>query len=206
MDFKEAITKIGALITKFNVVPEEIVTTEQKFTDAKLQTGEIIQYDAPELAQGVIVNVVTPDGILPIPDGEYLLEDGSKLVTSGGLVAEYVPAAETEDAVAPEAEATPAAGAMETKAAPKRVIKSQVEEHVFSIELEDYEVIKVDLSSMFKTLVDENKALKEVNKEIFALVTEISGEPAVTATEKERKPFNVKEFKANFKADLLKQK
>ena len=207
MNLKEGIEKLKGLIEKFNVEP--IVTTEESFTEAKLMDGvTIIQYDAPELAQGVPVNVVTEEGILPMPDGEYELEDGSKLVVMGGLVAEYekaeeVPAGETNAPAAVAEPTTPATGEMEVKSAPKRVIKSQVEEHIFSLELEGFEPIKVDFSSMFKALVDENKALKDINKEMFGIVKAISSEPSVTPTEKVNKPFSVKEQKASFKADIL---
>jgi hypothetical protein len=179
---------------------EEIVTTEQKFTDAKLQTGEIIQYDAPELSQGVVVNLVTPEGILPIPDGEYLLEDGSKLVTSGGLVAEYVKVEESPEGevVEPTTPATPQAGAMEQPSAPKRVIKSQVEEHVFHLELEGFEPIKVDFSSLIAPLVKENKELKETLKETFEAVKELGNEPSVKPTEKV-KLFATKQDRAEIK-------
>ena len=206
MNLKEGIEKLKGLIEKFNVEP--IVTTEQSFTEAKLMDGvTIVQYDAPELAQGVPVNVVTPEGILPMPDGEYVMEDGSKLVVMGGLVAEYekaeeVPAGETNAPVAVDQPTTPATGAMEEKA-PKRVIKSQVEEHIFSLELEGFEPIKVDFSSMFKSLVDENKALKDINKEMFGIVKAISNEPSVAPTEKVNKPFSVKDQRASFKADIL---
>lgn len=206
MNLKEGIEKLKGLIEKFNAEP--IVTTEQSFTEAKLMDGvTIIQYDAPELAQGVTVNVVTPEGILAMPDGEYVLEDGSKLVVMGGLVAEYekaeaMPEDETNAPVAVAEPTTPATGAMEEKA-PKRVIKSQVEEHIFSLELEGFEPIKVDFSSMFKSLVDENKALKDINKEMFGIVKAISSEPSVTPTEKVNKPFSVKEQRSSFKADIL---
>ena len=205
MNLKEGIEKLKGLIEKFNVEP--IVTTEQSFTEAKLMDGvTIVQYDAEELAQGMPVNVVTPEGILPMPDGEYVMEDGSKLVVMGGLVAEYekaeaMPEGETN---APAAVATtPATGEMEIKTAPKRVIKSQVEEHIFSLELEGFEPIKVDFSSMFKALVAENKALKDINKEMFGIVKAISNEPSVAPTEKVNKPFSVKDQRASFKADIL---
>jgi len=206
MNLKEGIEKLKGLIEKFNVEPIE--STEQSFTEAKLMDGvTIVQYDAEELAQGVPVNVVTDEGILPMPDGEYVMEDGSKLVVMGGLVAEYekaeeVPAGETNAPVATEP-TTPATGEMEVKTAPKRVIKSQVEEHIFSLELEGFEPIKVDFSSMFKSLVDENKALKDINKEMFGIVKAISNEPSVAPTEKVNKPFSVKEQRASFKADIL---
>lgn len=207
MNLKEGIEKLKGLIEKFNVEP--IVSTEQSFTEAKLMDGvTIIQYDAEELAQGMPVNVVTPEGILPMPDGEYVMEDGSKLVVIGGLVAEYekaeeMPEGETNSPVAVAEPTTPATGEMEVKTAPKRVIKSQVEEHIFSLELEGFEPIKVDFSSMFKSLVDENKALKDINKEMFGIVKAISNEPSVAPTEKVNKPFSVKEQRASFKADIL---
>lgn len=207
MNLKEGIEKLKGLIEKFNVEP--IVTTEQSFTEAKLMDGvTIVQYDAEELAQGMPVNVVTPEGILPMPDGEYYLEDGSKLVVMGGLVAEYekaeeMPEGETNAPAAVAEPTTPATGEMEVKTAPKRVIKSQVEEHIFSLELEGFEPIKVDFSSMFKALVDENKALKDINKEMFGIVKAISNEPSVAPTEKVNKPFSVKDQRASFKADIL---
>ena len=207
MNLKEGIEKLKGLIDKFNVEP--IVSTEQSFTEAKLMDGvTIVQYDGEELAQGMPVNVVTPEGILPMPDGEYYLEDGSKLVVMGGLVAEYekaeeLPEGETNAPVAVAEPTTPATGEMEVKTAPKRVIKSQVEEHIFSLELEGFEPIKVDFSSMFKALVDENKALKDINKEMFGIVKAISNEPSVAPTEKVNKPFSVKDQRASFKADIL---
>ena len=206
MNLKEGIEKLKGLIEKFNVEP--IVSTEQSFTEAKLMDGvTIVQYDAEELEQGVPVNVVTPEGILPMPDGNYVMEDGSKLHVMGGLVAVYekaeeLPEGETNAPVAVEEPTTPATGAMEEKA-PKRVIKSQVEEHIFSLELEGFEPIKVDFSSMFKALVDENKALKDINKEMFGIVKAISNEPSVAPTEKVNKPFSVKEQRSSFKADIL---
>ena len=122
MNLKEGIEKLKGLIEKFNVEP---IATEQSFTEAKLMDGvTIVQYDAEELAQGMPVNVVTPEGILPMPDGEYVMEDGSKLVVMGGLVAEYekaeeVPAGETIAPAAVAEPTTPATGEMEVKTAPK---------------------------------------------------------------------------------------
>jgi|GWRWMinimDraft_5_1066013.scaffolds.fasta_scaffold01113_4 hypothetical protein len=206
MNLKEGIEKLKGLIEKFNVEP---IATEQSFTEAKLMDGvTIVQYDAEELEQGVPVNVVTPEGILPMPDGNYVMEDGSKLHVMGGLVAVYekaeeLPEGETIAPVAVEEAATPATGEMEVKTAPKRVIKSQVEEHIFSLELEGFEPIKVDFSSMFKALVAENKALKDINKEMFGIVKAISNEPSVAPTEKVNKPFSVKDQRASFKADIL---
>lgn len=209
MNLKEGIEKITALIEKFKAEPSEpIVTTEQSFKEAKLSDGvTIIQYDGETLSQGMPVNVVTAEGILPLGDGEYQLEDGSMLVVSGGLVAEYtqaeaLPEGETNTVPPASAEATPQTGSMEQKAAPKRVIKSQVEEHVFHLEIEGIEPIKVDFSAMFKALVEENTKLKELNKEMFSVVKQIAGEPATAPTENVKTPFSIKEQRAAFRADI----
>jgi hypothetical protein len=150
--------------------------------------------------------VVTPEGRIPAPDGEHVTEDGTTIVVIGGLIAE-VKEAEVE---APVAEGTPtetpAATPVESASAPKRVIKSQVEEHVFSLEIEGYEPITVDFSSMlapynekFAALEKENAEYKaefakaaEFKTEVIKLVSEIGDQPAAEATDKEVNKFKKK--------------
>jgi len=72
-------------------------------------------------------------------------------------------------------------------ATPKRVIKSQVEEHVFSLEIEGVEKIEVDFSSMFKKINDENINLKEVNKQMFDIISKMAEEPVAKPTEQKQK-------------------
>lgn len=206
---QSAFDKMEAFFAKFAI--ESIVAEKQSFKEVKLNDGvTIIRYAGDTPAQGILVEILTEQSWLPIPDGEYMLEDGSTIMTSGGLIAEVIPAGEAPlKDVQPTSETNPVQATdqkpnMENKQIPKRVIKSQVEEHVFSLQLEDYELIKIDLSPMFKSLKDENIELRELNKELFQVVKEISGEPAVAATEKTKMPFNVKEFKSAFKANILK--
>ena len=53
---------------------------------AKLKDGNIIQWTG-ELAEGAALNSVDTDGnVLPIVDGEYEMEDGTKITCVGGLV------------------------------------------------------------------------------------------------------------------------
>ena len=68
MDLKEGIEKLKGLIEKFSSEkPAEPV--EVKFKDMKLQDGTtIISIDGEELAIGVPVYVMTPEGRLPAPD------------------------------------------------------------------------------------------------------------------------------------------
>ena len=210
MDLKEGIEKLKGLIEKFSAEkPAEQV--EVKFKDMKLQDGTtIISIDGEELAIGVPVYVMTPEGRLPAPDGELVLEDGTQLTVKDGLVAEVA----TPEAEVPEGEVAaepatvpPAPEEMGTK--PKRVIKSQVEEHVFNAFKEEAETKANELKAELEAIKTEFEALKEkfnksleFNKEVFSVVEKISEQPSAQATEAKPKPFSVKEAKMAFKEDL----
>lgn len=210
MDLKEGIEKLKGLIEKFSSEkPAEQV--EVKFKDMKLQDGTtIISIDGEELAIGVPVYVMTPEGRLPAPDGELTLEDGTMLTVKDGLVAEVgTPEAEVpEGEVAAEpATVPPAAEDMSTK--PKRVIKSQVEEHVFNAFKEEAETKANELKAELEAIKTEFEALKEkfnksleFNKEVFSVVEKMSEQPSAQATEAKPKPFSVKDAKMAFKEDL----
>ena len=197
MNINEALDKLKGIVEKFS-------GTEQKFKDVKLNDGTtIVSYDGDMPAQGMPLFVVTPEGRIPAPDGEHVTEDGTTIVVIGGLIAEVKEAeVETEEGAAPVA---PAA-VEQSAAAPKRVIKSQVEEHVFSLEIEGVEPISVDFSFMFTAfnekfaaLEKENTELKaefakaaEFKTEVIKLVSEIGDQPAAEATEKEVNKFKKK--------------
>lgn len=210
MDLKEGIEKLKGLIEKFSAEkPAEQV--EVKFKDMKLQDGTtIISIDGEELAIGVPVYVMTPEGRLPAPDGELVLEDGTQLTVKDGLVAEVgTPEAEVpEGEVAAEpATVPPAAEDMSTK--PKRVIKSQVEEHVFNAFKEESETKANELKAELEAIKADFEALKEkfnksleFNKEVFSVVEKMSEQPSAQATEAKPKPFSVKDAKMAFKEDL----
>lgn len=208
MTLKEGIEKLGTLIANFNKVetPAKPDRIEGKFTDEKLNDGTtIISYDAPELATGVIV-MLMPD-MLPLPAGDYTTEAGDtftvvdELGTIDNVILAPEPEANPEEVPAAPAPAPTAQEATPTTA-PKRVIKSQVTEHVFSLETET-DIFEVDLSPMFSAIVKENTELKELNSQMFAIVKQLADEPSATPTET-KKAFNVSEFRKSFKDDLQK--
>lgn len=209
MNLQEGIEKLKELL--FKAEPVKLT-----FKEAKLNDGTtIVQYDADVLATGVIVNIMDEAGtVLPLPVGDYVLEDGTtfSVVNETGAIDNVVLAPEADSEapeVAPAKDAPVAqAAAPVVPSAPKRVIKSQVEEHVFSLEIEGYEPIAVDFSSMFTKLNAENESLKvelskekELNKQMFAIVKEISDAPATAPTEVKEK-FSVAKQKELFKNSL----
>ncbi len=214
MNINEALDKLKGIVEKFS-------GTEQKFKDVKLNDGTtIVSYDGDMPAQGMPLFVVTPEGRIPAPDGEHVTEDGTTLVVIGGLIAEVKEAEVEEPAAEGTPTETPASAPVESAAAPKRVIKSQVEEHVFSLEIEGVEPISVDFSSMFTAfnekfaaLEKENTELKaefakaaEFKTEVIKLVSEIGDQPAAEATDKEvnkfKKKMSLKEAQEQFKNAL----
>lgn len=200
MTLQEGIEKLKALLfTK----DEPIVTTEQSFKDAKLEDGvTIIRYEADALATGVVVSLIDESGqVLPLPKGDYVLEDGTtfSIVDDLGtadnvvLAEEKTPEQEDEMPAMPKEEMpmqeAPAASAAPAKE-PKRVIKSQVEEHVFNAFKDEVAKTISELTEKLSKVELENVELKkqiesgkEINKEMFALVEKMSNEPVKQPTE-----------------------
>ena len=187
MSLKDAILEIPELVKqlkeKFNTV---------KFADVKLADGTILRYEGDMPAIGMKVDVIAADGtIAPVVDGEYPLEDGSIIVTIGGMISEMKPAAEEKVAEGElaNAPATPTQQAKEQSV--KRMIESIVKESVFT-SVKDFSDLKEEFEKTIKESTEkiesvktENESLKkdlekqnELLKETFALVEKIAGLPS----------------------------
>jgi len=161
MTTKEKLSAIGKIILGKAVIVE--------LAQMKLADGvTILEADAFEA--GMEVYVVTPDGNVPVPVGEYELENGMILVVATeGMIEEIKEAATEEEAVTPEQpeEATGGEPAEEAQMErqPKRTIESVVKEHHFSSEIE---TLKAELSK----LKEEKEALaKELDSKKVELST-----------------------------------
>lgn len=92
--------RISELFAEYSVALEtEEKKDEEKeveMTSATLDSGQVIQTDAESFAVGVSVFVVNDEGEqIPLPDGEYTLEDGMIFVVAEGVLADIKePAAE----------------------------------------------------------------------------------------------------------------
>ena len=100
MTLKERISEI---FDKYSVELSVEENAEVKFAVATLDSGQEIQTDAEAFAVGVSVFVVNDEGEqIPLPDGEYTLQDGSTLVVAEGAVTEVKEAEAEEPAVEAE--------------------------------------------------------------------------------------------------------
>jgi hypothetical protein len=144
MNYKKKLNQIKALLS-----------LEVKLAQMKLEDGITI-IEAESFEPDFSVGIVTADGIVPMPMGEYKLEDGSILVVAvEGIIAEIKQEeaeAEVEVEVAPEEVVEPE---LETEVAPtpKRIVESVSKETFFEAEIE---ALKTELAA----IKAENEALK----------------------------------------------
>jgi len=95
--------RISDIFEKYSVELSVEENAEVKFAVATLDSGQEIQTDAEAFAVGVSVFVVNDEGEqIPLPDGEYTLQDGSMLVVAEGAVTEVKEAEAEEPAVEAE--------------------------------------------------------------------------------------------------------
>lgn len=138
-----------------NVINEikTLLGMEVKLAQMKLKDGvTILEADAFEMENAVFI--VNGEERIPLPVGEYELEDGMILVVAvEGVIAEIKePVAEVEEAPEAEVEVEVEAQA-EAVATPKRIVES-VSKEMFFAEIEK-----------LRTEIAELKSVKEVVKE-----------------------------------------
>ena len=149
MNLKE---RISDLFEKYSVelAVEEKEEQVSLMATAVLESGQEIMTDADAFAVGVSVFVMNDENErIPLPDGDYQLEDGSMLVVAEGMVSEI------KDAEAPAEEV--------------------VEEVVEEVEASANMVTREDVASMIADAVAEAK--KEFSSQIEerdAKITELS--------------------------------
>lgn len=88
MDLKEMLKEVGKLV----------LSTDIKFAEAKLADGTIIRVEEDEFQEGAVIALVTEDGLVPLPVGEYDLGDGRLvIVEEEGIIASIKEAEEADE-------------------------------------------------------------------------------------------------------------
>jgi hypothetical protein len=135
---------------------------EVKLEQIKLADGQtVIEADMFEAEKEVFV-VTEDEQRIPVPVGEYEMEDGRILVVAmEGVISEIKEMAteEEEPAEVEEVEAEQAPATPSTPAAPKKTIESVTKESYFSKEIEDLKSLVTALSAQVLEL-KEAKAVE----------------------------------------------
>lgn len=125
MTLKERISDIFEKYSVELAVEEKEETKEVALATAVLESGQEIQTDADAFAVGVSAFVVNDEGErIPLPDGDYKLQDGSMLVVAEGAVVEVK---EAEDEVEAEEEKEEEMKAEEVEASSEVLTREAVE-------------------------------------------------------------------------------
>ena len=135
---------------------KQLLSMEVKLAQQTLMDG-VTTIEAEEFTPDYSVGIVTPDGVVPMPVGEYTLANGDALVVEvEGIIKSIAPQAAEEampETNHPNAEATEPVMA---EATAKKVVETVSKETFFA----EIEKIKIELMSQIDTLKSENEKLK----------------------------------------------
>lgn len=175
MNYKNKLNQIKALLS-----------IDVKLAQMKLEDGVTI-IEAESFEPEYSVGIVTADGVVPMPVGEYKLEDGNILVVEvEGIIASISPEAEEEvmpEADHPAAEATePQMAAEESAPKAKRIVESVSKETFFEAQIE---ALRNELSEL--KAKNEALELSKQSLEVELSSVEAGAEAIVTNPEAEVK-------------------
>ena len=170
---------------------------EVKLEQMALGNGTVLEAEAFEAGSEVFI--VNEDERIPVPMGEYELEDGKVLIiTEDGIIGEIKDVAEeapAEEEAAPEAEVEVEAEA----ASPKKVVESITKEMFFS----EIEKLRNEIAEL-KAANVEVKEEVELSAEATEEVSEEVSEEAKVELSEETKPLKHNPEGSVEKKELLK--
>ena len=161
-----------------------IVPTETPVTLAQVKTkdGAMISYEGEKLDVGVAVKMVGADGVSSdITDGEYELEDGSKVTIKGGLVESIVPMT---------------APIVEPLATPEMMTKLTEVQTQLEAQTKKYDALSLKFEAMEKTLATNTSHVKTSLEAINAICETPAAAP-ITATKKFEEMTKAEQVKFN---------
>ena len=160
MNIKELVKK------HFNLVEAE----KSSFAEVKTADGSIVLTYEGELLAGTALFVVTPDGNIPAPDGEHMLETGVTVTVKDGLIESIMETA-VEEVVAEEE-------VVEVAAAEEEVVVAEE-----APAMEETEAIVEAVAEVVKELVGEMEMkMKEKMAELEAKFNTFAAAPAAGKT------------------------
>jgi fructose-specific phosphotransferase system component IIB len=166
-DAKEILNRVYEIVMGKEESPVKVDLAQMKTADG----AAVLEADAFEIGNAVFI--VTEEGQIPVPTGEYMLEEGLKIkVDEQGVIVEVETEGAEEVAKVVEAKDEPMkeeAGMMES--APKKVVKSKTE-----MEESYFSKIETRLSAIEKS----NEDLKAVNVQLSAENEELKKQLAET--------------------------
>lgn len=157
--------KIAEVFKKYNVDAKSLFSEEVKaMAQATLDNGTVVMTDADEWAVGVQIFIEEEGERIALPDGEYTLEDGTKVTVEAGTVAAWETAAE-KDKEEMESEALTeekVSALIDSKLAPFAEIVGKMVEEFSNKEKEAKEELKKVEENAKAELAAKDKEIEEL--------------------------------------------
>lgn len=132
-----------------------------KLAQAKLENGAVIE--AETIAEGEAVFIVTEDERVPLPIGEYELEDGGKLlVEEEGVIAKLL--SDDEDVEAEEEKEVEAEEDKEELAEEEEMEEEDKQEELSYVTREELEEAKEEIKAMIDEMKEKVDSLESVEE------------------------------------------
>lgn len=166
----KVIEQLSALLKKHNIQGVELseVVELKMSAEGKLADGTMVATPSDSFVESAELYVIDADGNpQPAPDGEYILEDGTKIVAANGIITSVEVAAAEE----PAAEEMSADIAAVIAAMDEQLTEIKNQLNASNTELS---AIKQELNAAKSDLIKAN-----------AKVTELSKQPAASSVKKE---------------------
>jgi hypothetical protein len=165
---------LNRVLATLGLKPEEAVAVE--LAQVKTEDGQAT-FESDNFAVGEAVFIVTPDGNIPCPEGEFALENGNTMtVDANGTIVEIATKEEETPEQEPMTEAPVQAEDQPMAETPmaKKVVKSktEMEESYFSAQIKELEA---KFEARLSALEMEKIALSAENKD---LTERLANEPA----------------------------
>ena len=165
---------LNRVLATLGLKPEEAIVVD--LAQVKTEDGQAT-FESDNFAVGEAVFIITPDGNIPCPEGEFALENGNVMtVDANGTIIEVATKEEEapEEEAIVEAEDQPMKEQIGDMPMAKKVVKSktEMEESYFSKQMTDLEA---RFEARLSALELEKVQLSEENKE---LTNRLATEPA----------------------------
>lgn len=161
---------------KLGEIKKLLFADAQKFVEATLVDGTLVSVE-PAVEVGAVVSVIGEGGeMLPAPDGSHELQDGTLIVTEGGLIVEIVavteaPAEPAEAAAEPNKPAALSVDDIQAKVMAK--VSQSIAERINSMKF----AAAKDVAALKKENAELKKALGELADVFEAFATAPVAEP-----------------------------
>ena len=147
--------------------------TPQKFVEATLVDGTVVSVE-PALEVGAVVSVIGDGGeMLPAPDASHELQDGTLVVTEGGIIVEIVAVTEAPAEAAAEPNKPAALSVDDIQAAVMAKVSQSIAERINSMKF----AAAKDVAALKKENGELKKALGELADVFEAFATAPVDEP-----------------------------